>query len=647
MKNLSVVLIILAFGLLSSAFAECPLPCPADINGDCIVDLKDLSILSANWLKECVIPESLPILMIKNAGVSDEQARKIAEGLGINPEAIILADGVAHFIEPAAFQKVPTMPFADQQLIAELTKESERDGDVPLTFEAFDFGAMRKIVPFPETRATAMFSEALQSTDLLPAQFATAVDHTTFEAVNLQDQLLLPAVQLDTRVNFEESLDGYPILGPGSQLSVSFDSQGVPTQMLLARRGFDRGDSVPLIQPQEALGEIQRLNGGFFVPTGPLNLVYYAPPLSQGNVQFLIPHFDVGGILYGPEGQQSNKLRILVPAVADTKYAPAIDLSVSAVRQFVTAEVAATGGTPPYQYEWFSSSVDLSQFTESKIQYAANPGDTKEDDSETVTVHVTDDNGVLVAASETILLSYNPPDIGIFIAGVSDFGVERAVSDLCAANQAGFVNRFLAEGVQKRFNWSGTSAWERDFKEGPTGLDNSYVDNCDLTFYCGHGYGGGFTFESNQDDGYLTYTDAAGAWGDNDLEFLCLLSCQVLKETYDGKSWAQRWGPAFQGLHLLCGFQTNAYDWPNFGPRFADYTLGRNFFFTTVTLPVRAAWFQAKKEEQPSSVEAVVMGVIGPGGCISGYNDYFWGQGPVGPDIRGSYIHGYWRVVYK
>ena len=67
----------------------------------------------------------------------------------------------------------------------------------------------------------------------------------------------------------------------------------------------------------------------------------------------------------------------------------------------------------------------------------------------------------------------------------------------------------------------------------------------------GHGNGGGFTFESNHDDGTLAYADVAGAWGDLDLEWLALLSCQVLKEEWGGQRWWQRWGPSFDGLHLL------------------------------------------------------------------------------------------------
>jgi hypothetical protein len=216
-----------------------------------------------------------------------------------------------------------------------------------------------------------------------------------------------------------------------------------------------------------------------------------------------------------------------------------------------------------------------------------------------------------------------------------------------ASQQSGFKGRFDLEGITRRFNWTGVSAWERDFKEGGTGLDHFYVDNADITFYIGHGNGGGITFESNQDDGNLTYTDAAGAFGDIDSEWLALLSCQVLKDEYDGKKWYTRWGPTFAGLHLLLGFETNARDQAGFGEAFAQWTLGYQILFVTLPpMPVRSSWFLAKAQAQPADRVAVAIGVIGPAGC-SNYDDYFWGKGPVGPDIRGANIHGWWRVRYQ
>ena len=645
-------LFILSFSVVLpvNLFAEdCAVECPGDVNGDCVVNYKDFAIVAENWLKDCTLPKSLPVLRVTSPGGTQEQAKALGQALGIDPELIIFQNGTTLFIDPVGFQRVPTKPIQDEGIIEELRKGTEVDGESEIVFDAFDLKLLGAIEPVDDAFALEKFGEALRKSELLPENGVPVVDNTIFEIVGTRGNLLLPAVQLDTRVNYQFSQGDIPILGPGAQLSASFSPEGEVTQLLVACRGYEATGEVPIIQPGQVLeGLSNAANGAAVVPEGELRLVYYAPPLSDGNVQVLIPHFDVGGIAYGPEGQQANKLRVLVPATNDRRLVPSIDLAVESKGDFVHAEVFVDGGLAPYRFKWHSSSADLSEVPEdqSVVEYRAFSRD--QESPETLKVTVTDDNGVSVSAVEVIqIVGLGAPDesgqSGAQASG-RNFGVERAVSDLGAVNQSGFVNRFLSDGVEKKFNWTGASAWERDFKPN---TDNSYVDNVDIAFYIGHGYGGGFTFESNADDGYLTYTDAAGGWGDRDLEFLTLLSCQVLKDTYDSKKWYTRWGPAFDGLHLLCGFQTNAYDWPQFGRRFADYTLGRQFFFTKVTLPVRHAWFQAKKEEQPSSVESVVMGVVGPGGCISGYNDYFWGKGPVSPDIRGSNIQAYWRVVYK
>ena len=280
------------------------------------------------------------------------------------------------------------------------------------------------------------------------------------------------------------------------------------------------------------------------------------------------------------------------------------------------------------------------------IEYEAAPR--ADDTAETVHVVVTDANGIQAQASQTVEVSGGAGGL-LFTAavgGVSDYGTERGVSDLCAAQQSAFNARFALDGYTRRFNWADSTAWERDFKQGGTGLDHLYVDNADITFYMGHGSGQGFTFENNHDDTLLRYTDAVGAWGNIDQEWMALLSCSVIADSYGGLNWAQRWGPTFDGLHLLLGFSNTAYDEAGFGNAFAQWMLGYRIGpITLPPMPIRSAWFLAKDGNQPSSVIACTMGVIGPSG-LSGYDDYFWGKGPVGPDVRGANIHGYWRVSH-
>jgi hypothetical protein len=270
----------------------------------------------------------------------------------------------------------------------------------------------------------------------------------------------------------------------------------------------------------------------------------------------------------------------------------------------------------------------------STVQYlVGSPNESR--GNEVLQVIVTDANGIQAAAAADLgsaALQVSPmtgPVMGPEpIGGVTDFGVERAVSDMGSGIQSGFINRFKQSALL-RFNWTGLASWERDFKQGGTGLDHLYVDNVDLTLYIGHGWSGGFTFEGAQDDGSIVPNDVIGAWGNNDLEWLCLVSCQVLKWN-DGKNVVQRWGPAFDRLHMLLGFDTNAYDWSGFGGRFAGYTLGLDLGFINLPpLPIRHSWFLAKRDQQPASVVAGAMGPIGPNN-VSNCNEYFWGKGPTG-----------------
>jgi hypothetical protein len=265
---------------------------------------------------------------------------------------------------------------------------------------------------------------------------------------------------------------------------------------------------------------------------------------------------------------------------------------------------------------------------------------------------VVDANGVEVQASHFLgelapgrLLPAPRSGVRPATLGATDYGLERAVSDLCAGQQADFRNRFNADGIARDFDFTGASCWERDFREGGRGLDDSYADDTDLVFYMGHGWPDGFTFESSQDDGSVVFGDVVQAWGDRELEWLALLSCQVLADSSSSGAWWQRWGPAFDGLHQMLGFHTLAYDQGGFGGEFAEWMLGKRIlFFRLPPMPIRSSWFLARQSNQPSSTVAAVIGALGPGG-IACYDDYFWGRGPVGPDLRGANLRGWWRVT--
>ncbi len=583
---------------------------------------------------------------VTGAPITRATAGHLAEALGLSPDKLLLGDGSVRFLDPEKFQAVPTRRVVDPALIGDLTEASEDKKD--LAFEGIDFDGLRSLAVLPPDIAIDRFSRALRAAELLPANADPVPRHTLFEVQGVNGDTVVAEKPIDTRVNFQFDLGGIPLIGPGAKLNISFGPDGQPTSLLGAFREHKPFREIPIIPASEAARRCQQRFPGLGARISP-RLVYFAPSLLLPAVQKIVPCYDCGGdAIVGSDAV--NLLRSLIPATDDPAYTPDVALEAGAQGTLVSARAVVTGGTPPYTYQWSSSSVDLGGMfppTAASIEYNAAPRD--EARLETVRVVVLDANGVQVDASRVVVLGPGAAgalDEGIFapaVAGVSDYGVERAVSDLCSGQQAAFNARMMPAGYIRQFNFSGLSAWERDFKQGGTGLDHVYADNADLTFYMGHGYGGGFTFEGNHDDHDLYYTDAVKAWGNKDLEWLALLSCSVMADTYDGKSCFARWSPTFDGLHLMLGFANTAYDHDGFAGTFADWMLGRFGFLPP--MPVRASWLLATDSNQPGSVIASVMGVIGPAG-MSDYNDYFHGRGPVGPDLRGSNIHGFWRIKY-
>ena len=185
-------------------------------------------------------------------------------------------------------------------------------------------------------------------------------------------------------------------------------------------------------------------------------------------------------------------------------------------------------------------------------------------------------------------------------------------------------------------------AFEKDFKEATLGgWDRSYVDNVDAQWYTGHGWPGGFTFKSSVDDTSIVPRDAN--WGDWDLEWLQLESCQVLADTNGTHDYFGRWGGTIDGLHMLNGFHTNAYCvGGGTGGTFADYLFPAWWHRSALT--VRNAWAQMALDREPTGVVYRSMGNLASGG-VTNIGDYFWGQGPTGPDIRLGNRIGMWSIT--
>jgi hypothetical protein len=211
----------------------------------------------------------------------------------------------------------------------------------------------------------------------------------------------------------------------------------------------------------------------------------------------------------------------------------------------------------------------------------------------------------------------------------------------------------------REYYWNGFNSWERDYLDrnmgwfrfgtDNQGLDDYYTDNVDLATYVGHGNGNGITFETTQNDTLVRYDDVIDSWGNRDCEYHAWQSCQVLEDSWGGLSWDERWGPAFNGLHLICGFITNAgVDGHNLLKYFAE-----NKYDERET--VMDAWFNAALDDQDSGRIAAVMGVLvddadtghneAPS-SISGLSRAHWNDEIFnrGTDVEWLDIKGWWRA---
>jgi hypothetical protein len=349
-------------------------------------------------------------------------------------------------------------------------------------------------------------------------------------------------------------------------------------------------------------------------------------------------------------GTQANRL---LPAVQDS--APQATLKATLRSGVVSGDADASGGTGPYSYKWSSSSSLIAGGGDPHVDYELAPRDGKLA-GEALTLEVTDANGLTATASvnfagEGDVSATSVPGGGGFgklAIGPTDVGIEQTVDEWqCAQDSAiGFKNSMAAHGVATAFDWRGTNAWEQDFKKASAGGDDSnFVDNVDAQWYTGHGSPSSFTFKDTaHDDGDIVPGDAD--WGNGDLEWLQLESCQVLKDTNGSADYFSRWGGTINGLHMLNGFHTNAQCvGGGTGGRFADYLFPYKFLGITLrpALTVRNAWGQMAIDKEPSGTRYRSMGNVGSGG-VTNIGDFFWGQGPTGPDIMKAGRSGMWAI---
>jgi hypothetical protein len=165
-----------------------------------------------------------------------------------------------------------------------------------------------------------------------------------------------------------------------------------------------------------------------------------------------------------------------------------------------------------------------------------------------------------------------------------------------------------------------------------------------MFWFTGHASGDGWpvaAFQSHDDDWVARYETR---WGERDLEWAAIAACGPLQEISNGQPLRTRWGPAFEGLHMLNGYATVSNDNDMEGGLLASHMRGSVGSSASASLSVRQSWAAMAIAVQGPDVIHASMGPIAADG-VSNITDYFWGQGAVGPDIRGTQIRDFW--VYR
>ncbi|MCA9835914.1 MAG: SprB repeat-containing protein [Trueperaceae bacterium] len=578
----------------------------------------------------------LPVFYVLENPVNPDRAKLLADALGID-ESIIASDGSIRYLNRERFQALTMRPLG--------IGESDEDNNRTIR-EGFDFEAIKNIKILSDADALSRAEAALEAAGLKVQGGTANIGHSRFEAVDKAGAVITDTF-LDTQIDFEAvTPNGYTLKGPGADVKIVFDGDGVVTQLNYAFRVLAEGQRAALLSTSQAklraaakyfdvnedMISLQNNCASSRVQLGTLclqsEMVYYAPPLDMA-VQQIAPHYLFKGS-FNLEGKSFEVRNLLIPALED---APQVSLTMSVSSgNTIKATSQVSGGKAPYSYAWSSSTTPLTVGNASSLSYGVSGRENVTE--ETLTVLVTDANGISSWASQTLAIS--PPalvatqQIAKTSVGAEWIGLSQGLP-YAASNTEGFLKQVKQAGVDIAFNWGETSAFQRDFARE---TDASGVDSTDFVFYTGHAYGLGFFFETLQDR--RSFTSDQASWGENDLEWLAIAACGPLQEKEAGISWWLQWGRAFNGLHLMLAYANTTYDNNREGQVFGEAIFSRG-------LSLRQAWASAATEVQTPAEIYAIMGVFGNDN-VNNYNDHFWNLGPVGPDIPATSVKGYWRL---
>jgi hypothetical protein len=396
----------------------------------------------------------------------------------------------------------------------------------------------------------------------------------------------------------------------------------------------------------------------------------------------------------------------LVPATDDRRFVPSLTVAAAAPDGTrVEAHGRATGGAPPYTYLWAGSNPEVSASTSDSVSYVPQVRDYRGvlaaqamERTENLSVTVIDANGVRVQAGDSVHVTAQPaPSSHNSIT----YGCESPNDPGPSPTDGSYAPERIAwqqamgapgqGGGSQRFCWLADDSWPGDYIEpvppgslepspwinGDADYSNWGINTTNIMLYNGDGWPWGFAemypgatlAEYNNSGGATlaapgpgdvqigsqTYTvNYDGAWGapheGDSLQWLAMYACEILDDDSSNPPPWQRWGPAFNGLHSMLGFYSNASDaGVGFMTDFPYLILGLNLGFIVIPpQTIVQGWLTSAMANNMGTPAA--MGPVynleyeGQTVSICDYFDYYWGKGPVGPTIPQPLINGWWYI---